>query len=233
MNEDKNITKNEMRFFQNDMLIDLKKLELQINSKVTKISQKLSTKINEYDSKITKIYEIITELVSKVAARKYDNERIEELLSIKNKFSEQIFENQTRISIIDKTLENSIFKYDKMIIDNLQVPGIIGIGCAFKNCRLFFESIYNELKLNQKNKEQEQSVLKSFQEKMDSRIFRIENELNKIHLNVNQNCDSKFERYFAHFEERTKVTEEMVHTSKIENSKYAIDLIKTSTSLQI
>ena len=233
MNEDKNITKNEMRFFQNDMLIDLKKLELQITSKITKISQKLSTKINEYDSKFTKIFEIITELVSKVTARKYDNERIEELLSIKNKFSEQIFENQTRISIIDKTLENSIFKYDKMIIDNLQVPGIIGIGCAFKNCRLFFESVYNEIKLNQKNKEQEQSILKTFQEKIDSRIFKIENELNKIHLNINQNCDSKFERYFAQLEERTKVTEEMVQTSKIENSKYAIDLIKTSTSLQI
>ena len=233
MHAEKNITKNDMRFFQNDMLIDLKKLELQINSKLSTINQTLSSKTNEYDLKFTKIFELIPELISKVAARKYDNDRIEELLSIKHRFSEQIMENHTRLSMIDKNLEDSIFKYDKMIIDNLQVPGIIGKGCTFKNCRLFFENVYNELKLNQKNKEQEQSLLKVFQEKMENKIFRIENELNKIHQNVNQICEGKFEKYFAKFEERLKITEEIIHSSRIENSKYAEELIKASTSLQI
>ena len=39
MHNEKNITKNDMRFFQNDMLTDLKKLELQINNKVSNINQ--------------------------------------------------------------------------------------------------------------------------------------------------------------------------------------------------
>ena len=156
----KNITKNEMLFFQNDMLTDLKKLELQIDSKISNMTQTLSSKTNEYDSKFIKMSSKIKELISQIAVRKFDNERIEELLNLKNKFNEQIMESQTRILLIDKTLENSIYKYDKFIIDNLQVPGIIGTGCIFKNCRLFFENIYNELKLNQKNKEQDQSLIK-------------------------------------------------------------------------
>ena len=67
MHNDKNITKNDMRFFQNDLLTDLKKLELQINSKITNINQTLSSKTNEYDSKIKKIFENISELISQLA----------------------------------------------------------------------------------------------------------------------------------------------------------------------
>ena len=229
----KNITKNEMLFFQNDMLTDLKKLELQIESKITNMSQTLLSKTNEYDLKITKISDNIKQLISQIAARKFDNERIEELLSLKNKFSEQIMENQNRIIIIDKTLDNSIYKYDKLIIDNLQVPGLIGTGCIFKNCRLFFENIYNELKVNLKNKEQDQTLIKNFQEKIESRVYKIENELNKILQNVNHICQSKFEKFFETFEERLKITENMVNISRIENSRYSDNLIKTSNSLQI
>ena len=46
MHNENNITKTDMRFFQNDMLTDLKKLELQINSKVSNINQTLSKKTN-------------------------------------------------------------------------------------------------------------------------------------------------------------------------------------------
>ena len=233
MHNDKNITKNDMRFFQNDLLTDLKKLELQINSKITNINQTLSSKTNEYDSKIKKIFENISELISQLAERKYDNDRVEELLSIQNKVSEQIIENQSRISIIDKHLEESIFKYDKLILENLQLPGIIGISCKFKNCRMFFENIYNELKSNQKYKEQEQTIIKAFQEKVDTKQFKLENELNKIHQNINTICQAKFEKFYLKMEQRLQLTEDMINGYRLENSKYAQDLIKASTSLQI
>ena len=96
MHDAKNITKTDMRFFQNDMLTDLKKLELQINGKISNISQTISSKSIEYDSKFTKISENITELIGQLASRKFDNERVEELLNIKDKLNEQIIENQSR-----------------------------------------------------------------------------------------------------------------------------------------
>ena len=155
MKGEKNITKNDMRFFQNDMLTDLKKLELQINNKINNMNETLSTKTNEYDVKFTKIFENISEIISKVTERKYDNERIEELISLKTKFSEQIIENQNKIAIVNKNLEDSIYKYDTIVLDNLKLPGIIGVNCKFKNCSMFFEAIHNELKTIQKNKEKD------------------------------------------------------------------------------
>ena len=233
MRDGKNITKNDMIFFQNELLTDLKKLELQTSSKITNLSQTILAKTTDHDLKITKINENINELISKLTERKFDSERIEELLSMKNKFSEQIIENQSRISIIDKALEDSIYKYDKIILDNLQLPGVIGSGCKFKNCRMFFENIHNELKLNQKFKEEEKASFKGFQEKVDIKVFKLENEINRIHQNINQICQTKFEKFFAKMEQRLQDTENIMLSSKIENSKYAEDLIKASTSLKI
>ena len=83
MNEDKNITHTDMRFFQNDLLNDLKKLELQLNGKIAGINQLVLTKVGDYDSKFTKIFENITELINQLAKRKFDNDRVEELLQMR------------------------------------------------------------------------------------------------------------------------------------------------------
>ena len=233
MNTEKNITKNEMRFFQNDMLTELKKMEIQVTNKLTTFNQTLSSKIIDYDSKFSKIFENINELISQVATNKFNNERIDELISAKSKFSDQINENHSHISTIEKTLENSLYKYDKAILDNLQVPGLIGVSCKFKNCKLFFEFIYNEMKKAKKSKEEEKTLSKTFQEKIDYKVFKIENELNKILQSINEICQTKFEKYAKKMEQRALATEEIVHSTRIENSKYANELIKTSTSLEI
>ena len=180
MNNEKNITKNDMIFFQNDILTDLKKLELQLNRKIASLNQTLISKSNEYELKFSTIVENISSLISQITARKYDNERIEELISLKSKFGDQINENQNRITLLERSLEDSNYKYDKIILDNLQVPGIIGISCKFKNCKVFLEHVFNELSLNEKYKEQEESALKLFNEKLDINIFKIENEFSKI-----------------------------------------------------
>ena len=233
LHSEKSVTKNEMIFFQNDMLSDLKKMELQTNNKLTSINQTLSSKIEEYDEKFTKVFENIAELISVVSARKFDNERIEDLLSMKVKFSELITQNQSRLQIIDKSLENSFYKYDRFILDNLQVPGLIGSSCKYKNCRMFFESIYNDIKANKKNKDEEKASLKAFQDKIDSRMWKCENELNKIHMSINEVCQTKCEKFFKTMEQRFDSVEEFMHSTRIENSKFVNDLIKTSTSLKI
>ena len=186
MNDGKNITKNDMRFFQNELLTDLKKLELQTSSKITNLSQTLIAKTTDYDLKISRITDNISELISQFASRKFDSEHIEELLNMKTVFNDQIIENKNRTSIISKALEDSIYKYDKIILENLQLPGIIGVGCKFKNCRMFFENVNNELKLTQKFKEEQKSAFKTFHEKIDMKVFKIENKLTKLYQNINQ-----------------------------------------------
>ena len=233
MTEEKNITHNDMRFFQNDLLNDLKKLELQLNGRVASINQVLLTKMGEYDSKFSKVFENISGLISQIAERKFDNDRIEELLKMRNKFADQIIESQSRISIIDKSLENALFKYDKIILDNLNVPGLIGVGSKYKNCASYFKYIDNELKLTQKFKEDLTARLSAFHEKVDVQLKKSEGDISQIFHNVNHICDVRFEKIFRKIEERSVSQENMIAQTRIENSKYANDLITASTDLKI
>ena len=233
MKEEKNITHNDMRFFQNDLLNDLKKLELQLNGRVTGINQTLLTKTSEYDAKFVKVIENVTELVSQMAERKYDHERVAELIKMRNKFSDQIIENQSRISIIDKTLENALFKYDKIILDNLSVPGLIGVGSKFKNCAAFFKFLENEYQINQKFKEEGLLNFKSLSDKIELRLKKSEGDISQILNSVNQICDVKFEKIFQKMEEKALATDNYVAQVRIENSKYATDLINATHELNI
>jgi hypothetical protein len=233
MKEEKNITHNDMRFFQNDLLNDMKKLELQLNGKIAGINQMLLTKISEYDAKFVKVIENVTELISQMAERKYDNDRVEELLKMRNKFSDQIIENQSRISIIDKTLEKALFKYDKIILDNLSVPGLIGVGSKFKNCSVFFKFLDNEYQVNQKFKEEGLTNFKSLSDKIDLRLKKSEGDISRILQSVNQICDVKFEKIFQKMEEKALATDNYVSQVRIENSKYATDLINATHELNI
>ena len=233
MTEEKNITHNDMRFLQNDLLNDMKKLELQLNGKVASINQILLTKMGDYDSKFTKIFENITELISQMAERKYDNDRVEELLKMRNKFSDQIIENQSRITIIDKSLEKALFRYDKIILDNLSVPGLIGVGSKFKNCASFFKYVDNEMQINQKFKEEGSTNLKTLTEKVETRLKKAEGDITQILQNVNHICDVKFEKIFHKIEERAISQENMIAQTRIENSRHTTELIKASTELKI
>lgn len=222
-----------MRFFQNDLLNDLKKLELQVNGRITSINQLLTTKMSDYDSKFEKMSENIAELISQIAQRKYDADRVEELISMKNKFSDQIIESQSKIAIIEKTLESSLFKYDKIILDNLKVPGLIGNSCKFKNCASYFKYLDNEMQINQKYKEEGVSSFRNFSEKVELRLKKSEGDITKILQSVNRICDLKLEKYSKKIEEKNAATESLILNTRIENSKYATDLIKTSTDLKI
>ena len=233
MNEDKNITQNDMRFFQNELLNDLKKLEIQVDTKITAINQILSTKMGDYDSKISRLFENVTELITQMAQRKFDNDRVEELLKMRNKFSDQIIENSSRISILNKTVENALFKYDKIVLDNLNVPGLIGVGSKFKNCAAYFKYIDNDMQMNQKFKEEGINNLKTFSDSVEAKLKKSENDISQIMQNANHIFEVKFEKVMNKFDERRVAQENMMAQLRIENSKYAADLIKASTDLKI
>ena len=168
------VTKNEIRFFQNDMLGDVKKLENSLNNKFHQVNEVFNNQQLEYNIKLDKYSDNLKELLSVIVKRKLDNDKIEELLNMKNKIDEQLIENKTKIDMLSKNLSNATFKYDRMILDNLQVPGIIGVACKFKNCKGFFQNVFNELESIQQFKKQESLNSKELKNKIDNLTKKLE-----------------------------------------------------------
>ena len=132
------ISKNDFLFFQNDILKDIKNLESSMNNKINQIAQTLTTKMGDHDSKINRLSDNINELLSINASHKHDNQRIEELLKMRGTLNDSLLDCRTQINLVNRCVNNAISKYDTIIVDNLSLPGIVGMNCKFKNVRQYF-----------------------------------------------------------------------------------------------
>ena len=218
------VTKNEIRFIQNDMLCDVKKLEDTLSNKLYNVTEQLSNKENEYNTKFTKVSDNINELLSLIVKRKLDNEKIEELLNMKSKIEEQLMENKTKLTMLSRNLDNALYKYDRIILDNLEVPGIIGAGCKYRNCKSFFENIFEELKSVHVFKEAQFGIQNNYKEKFDTLNKKIDVVTTESNEKFKQTISIKMEEFKAMLDNRYKDIEDLLQQTLSEKVKYIDDL---------
>ena len=140
-----NKTRNDYLFFQNEILTDLKKMELRINEKISKITSFLSEEKNKNDSKIQEFTSKFDELqIKKIEFTEQINNSLN---SLKLKQEEYASKNEIRISMIQKDLSNACFKYDKVLINNLTIPNLVGECCPYANLPIFIEFANNKIKI--------------------------------------------------------------------------------------
>ena len=227
------ISKNDFLFFQNDILKDIKSLENTMNSKVNQINETIITKIKEHESKLSKLTENINELVTKIASNSQANDHIEELLRWKGTTNDSLLDNKTQINLVNRCLSNAIARYDTIIIDNLSLPGVVGINCKFKNLKEYFQFIFSEIKANNIFKEQQLLINKTTKEEFKNLLKKEETELLKF---TNKNkifCENKFQQYEKILEERFNSAQETVQATRVEYTKCTMELIDKTKELQI
>ena len=69
-----------------------------------------------------------------------------EVINKTNELRNEVMVNQLHISNCRRDIDNSCYKYDKAIADNLLVPGIIGKSCRFQNLKEYIT--YNKEEMN-------------------------------------------------------------------------------------
>ena len=219
MSESKN-----MIYFKNDILSDIKKFENNMNSKITEINNILKSNEEEYNLKFTKISNAISELIEIVSNRKYDNEKIEELLQMKNLIWAHINENKNKLLTITKDMENAIFRYDRIIIDNLELPGIVGNKCKYTTMRDFFEYVYHEIKADRIFREEQTLGNQKYKERIENLINSLSLRSNEIYRVSNDICSDKLKNFEIMINTKFETTEVQLDKLRVENGKYATEL---------
>ena len=133
------ITKSkEMSFFKEEILSYLRQRDSyfiekinnlnyksDINSK--KIEQISETLGNKFNSILSKQVEMATKI-----------EKLEPYDTFMKKANDKLISQEIKINNIKEDMVKNIQKYDKIYLDNLIVPGYIGKGTKYANCKLFF-----------------------------------------------------------------------------------------------
>ena len=176
------------------------------------------------NSKFSKIIETQAKMTSRL-------DQLSDYENFVSKTNEKLVSHEVRLTNIRNDFSLATQKYDKIYLDNLELPGYIGRCAKYKNCQVFFLDVIKDLaKLNiyrEKNiidlkmyKDKLETIISSMNSILDNNNESQIKYINEMKEKILKDCKSMFE----------DVTDSMKDV-RVENSKYAVDLIKTSMDL--
>ena len=230
------VTKGDLMFFQNEVLGDIKKLEAKLNIKFNTSIEELKLLLSQNDSKNNILHEKFEELTNLMnfQNKKDDNEIIQKLKKNLSKTEELTGKLDVKIEKLENELDNTNFKFDKILNWNLTLPGIIGTEtCKFKSLREFLDYINKTIQTLNNNKEKNNIDLKSYKEKLENIIKSFNLQIDSVTNTFKDFCNKSIKQVEKQFFNRIEETEEKIENLRIENSKFTLDLINECEQFKI
>ena len=166
--------KQDLLFFKNDVLKDIRKMEEKLNLRITEQNLLVSVQNNEYDKKLERISSQINQTNSWLSDNLNVVEKIKQIQTFKSKAEDNFNRLSVKINLIQKETKDYINNIEKMINDNLRYPGVIGSNARFTNFRRFIDYIIKTFRdVNEFKEEMAELNFNEFKKKVNSDIQEI------------------------------------------------------------
>lgn len=227
---------NDLMHVQNELLGDLKNVENRIETKIKKINQSIDEQKNGLEKKLNYLENAYTVLLQRTQNGKAtDNSKEEEILSkiemLNKKIEDHSFKLENKYNSITVELKDTTYKYDKIMSDNFQIPGLIGYRAPFLSMREFLENVNKKLNDTSKIKDQQAVEFKKYKEKMENSINVNKNQFSMLENRINSKIDLQMKDLEKRYDDRLNVIEERINTMRMENGKYSYDLLAQCNDL--
>ena len=187
-NSNPNLFSTDFLYFKNDILRELKEInnkfenQKRLNTHIKDLISSQDLNLVKYNNRLENISNILND---KKAKTDYDTEKIKELIDFKTKIESDLAAFDCKIKLNSEELKCAINKYDKVISDNLVLPGIVGKDTKFKDFRDLFEYILNQIKIFSSYKDRNSIDLKTYKTKLDSLVNSLNYQISSITGNAN------------------------------------------------
>ena len=165
----KNTTFHDLIAFKEELLKCMKDMKSEISTKLETEFKKYNDLMDKYQNKISSIEQSFLSKLNYIEEKEIVFLKIK---SIKEELENNIMKQNIIINNCNKDLKNACFKYDKIIMDNLYVPTLIGQACQFQNLKEYIlankDSIDSCISFNK----QKEIDLKLFKSKIDDNIIK-------------------------------------------------------------
>ena len=140
----------DINIFKDDILQFFAERDKYIINLINKYQEKITKTENNYKDLTCRISNNYSDILSSQAQLNNRLDKLNSYDSFVNKTNGQLISHEIRINNMREDYTKSVQKYDKIYLDNLELPGYIGKFAKYKNCQVFFDDVIKELsKLNQ------------------------------------------------------------------------------------
>ena len=189
-------------YVKNDILNIVKQNELKF--------QTLNTSINDINIKIAYCNEIAT--------------KVEQLFQFKSHTENMLSALSVRNDSLSKDIKDVVVKYDKIILDNLMYPGLIGNDCKYKTFHEFLNYIIQQLNEFIYYKDNNDTTLSNYKTKLDSVSKSISTRIDAIISSMKQFTTQSINDLNEKILSKLHSYDERLQEMRIENSKYTVQL---------
>ena len=226
------ITRNDFSYFQNEILKDMKSTENKLTDKISTLSINFENYKLIMDQKnevfTAKIDELIKSLDYRIILEKVNNK----LNKFNSKLEETTLINNTKIANFEKELRNACFKYDRIFLNNLSSPGLIGDGCPYPTMKTFFEYVNNKIKEMTSSKEKILIDFKAYENWVKSTLDKFKEEISEYKDNEHEFLVKEIKKYDQRSLEKMNMVEDKLNSIRLENGNYNLDLKKKWNELE-
>ena len=228
---EKNYENKDMNLFKDDILNYLKDRDKCIFGLIKKYQEKIEKTESNYADLTKRISNNYSDILSSQAGINNRLDKLNSYESFTTKTNDQLISHEIRINNLREDFHKSVQKYDKIYLDNLELPGYIGKYSKYKNCQVFFEEVIKELNKLNAYKEKNTLDLKAYKEKLELNIKTFNSLVDNNNKSQIKYINDMFEKNYKECKSMIDTVEERITDMRIENSRYAVELIGKSLNL--
>ena len=225
--------KNDFLFFQNEVLKDIKNLETKMNEKIVQMNNLLEEQNSKIGNKIIEINSRFDILSNQIREKKNSENPEIFLQPFKKNIEESISKLDIKLNLAIKDFDNACFKYDKIISNNLSVPGLIGSSCPYDNLRPFLEFVNLKISELIKAKEKQTFDSKKYKEKLETIINNNKTQFETAQKKINEYCKKGFAQCDTNCADRMNIIEKRIEGLRIENGQFSYELKQRSEEIKV
>ena len=221
--------KMDLLHFKDDILKDIRTLQLSLDDKYIKADDFLKQRITKFELKINSFEKKISELSNLIITDTSIREKVDSLIQSEEEIRDTIFKRRVVFSEFEKKTKDDINRLSNILSDSVIYPGIIGNTCKFKTFHEFMDYVLKEIAQLVIFKDKSGLDLTPFKRKIDIA-------LDNLRLQMNNFCSKDFlKTSLSQSEEKIqsllKIYDDRLQDSRVENSHYVCGLKKKTEDI--
>ena len=207
-------------------------IESTIRTAITQFSTQITTDLSSLFTEVKRINEKHSSMSSQLVEHKIRLEKVDSLSASLTQARDQLSTINIRISNINQSLSSMQIKYDKIILDNLIVPGYIGEYSQYKTMRDYIEDSITQMSKLQKEKTKSETELKAYRDKMEqltNQCTQVMTNSTKTYMSLNNtiksDCNAYVDRKYEHIVD-------MINNLKIANGTEGLKIRQKADELK-
>ena len=216
--------KNDIIYFKEDILKELKELKKDFYSKNNNTAIELQEKISNLSIKNEELSQK-TEYLSKIIDSQYSNNLSEEKNYEKDKILQdikrQILSNEIKLSDLKEEFKIHKEQYNNIIKNNIIYKGKIGPGCIYKNMHQFIDYIISNI--NNLNDFKDKKIIdkNNYEFRIEKMIESLNNQINSILDNCKMYIKESNKKFEEKMSSEFKLYDSKLMETRVENLEYS------------